>query len=426
MPLILRSVKGSKLSIPEMDGNLTYLASTLSGSVIQVTGSSMSAPNTSITASFFVGNGSQLTSVTASFVTASNVYGPNGANSILSSSYALSASYAMSSSFAVSSSYAVSSSFAVSSSYALSASYVNPLNQNVQITGSLLISTGSFTISTGSLKQSTTAYNVTDVTTGVASDIYFNLKDHDIQFIGANKTFNGRGPTGSLPLLSQNVGRTFQITNTYGSQLHISKSVSDGLSNLKDTSIDVGGVDIPAGETFRFTASPTSTGYWYYENLDIVSSSSYALTSSYVNPLRQDVQITGSLFVSNSIDSSNRVLYNSAGEDIIDWENNTLKSSTANSVAEWGSNIFRPSSDDSINLGDSSNRWRYGYISRGLYVGTNNTESILTGGGLKLPTQSATPTTPINGNGTIAVGKNGGSYFIYVYLDNQWRSASLS
>jgi hypothetical protein len=50
--------------------------------------------------------------LTASFVTASNVYGPYGSNSILS------ASYALSSSFAQSSSYSLSSSFAVTSSYA--------------------------------------------------------------------------------------------------------------------------------------------------------------------------------------------------------------------------------------------------------------------------------------------------------------------
>ena len=105
MPLILRAVKGSKLSILEMDGNLTYLSSTLSGSIIQLTGSSIDASNTSITASTFIGNGSQLTFVTASFVTASNVFGPHGANSILSSSYAISASRAVSSSFALTASW---------------------------------------------------------------------------------------------------------------------------------------------------------------------------------------------------------------------------------------------------------------------------------------------------------------------------------
>ena len=100
MPLILRAAKGSKLTIVEMDGNLTYLASTLSGSIIQVTGSGINASNTPITSSFFVGDGSKLTNVTASFITASNVYGPYGSNSVISASYALSASRAVSSSYA--------------------------------------------------------------------------------------------------------------------------------------------------------------------------------------------------------------------------------------------------------------------------------------------------------------------------------------
>jgi len=65
MALVLRSVKGSKLNIPEMDGNLLYLVSTLSASLIQVTGSSFSAPNTSITGAYFKGNGSALTNVAA-------------------------------------------------------------------------------------------------------------------------------------------------------------------------------------------------------------------------------------------------------------------------------------------------------------------------------------------------------------------------
>ena len=96
MPLILRSVKGSKLNIAEMDGNLLYLVSTLSSSLIQVTGSSFSAPNTSITGAYFTGNGAALTNLTAS-----NVNGPYGANSILSSSYAISASRASTSSYAL-------------------------------------------------------------------------------------------------------------------------------------------------------------------------------------------------------------------------------------------------------------------------------------------------------------------------------------
>ena len=144
MPLILRAVKGSKLTIPEMDGNLTYLSSTLSGSIIQVTGSSISAPSTSITASSFVGSGSRIIGV-------------------ISSSYAATSSYTATSSYSTtlgatlsndstgrlrlsnSAGNGISDVIKLTSSLALTSSYVNPLIQNVQITGSLTV-TGSNTL----------------------------------------------------------------------------------------------------------------------------------------------------------------------------------------------------------------------------------------------------------------------------------------
>lgn len=83
----------------------------------------------------FIGNGSGLTGVTASFLSGS-------VSNATTASLALTASYL--SGTAISSSYAVSSSFANTASYcnvaftsAQTASYVNPLVQNVQLTGSL-------------------------------------------------------------------------------------------------------------------------------------------------------------------------------------------------------------------------------------------------------------------------------------------------
>jgi hypothetical protein len=296
MPLILRAVKGSKLSISEMDGNLTYLSSTLSGSVIQVTGSSIDAPNTSITASAFIGSGS-------------------GIIGVISSSYANSSSWSP-----------------------------TPNLESVLTVGSNLVN--SYTISST---------------------------------------------------------ETLNIQTNFDSQ--IGKIATD-------------------------------TNYVELSAISGSNSSSIKITGN-------NIIITGSLFVSNSINSNNRFLYDSTGidsigwenrvlydsteNDSIDWENRILKGTFANSVIEWTDTNLQPSLDDVINLGDSSNRWRNTYISRGLYVGAVNNESILTGGGLKLPTQSATPVSaPTHGDGTITVGKNAGSYFIYVYLDNQWRSASLS
>lgn len=116
-------------------------------------------PTTAATASYV------LNAVSSSFAqTASYLANGATASAAISASYAVSSSYSITSSYAISSSNAVSSSYAISSSnaisssyaitashaptsltssnavtasYALTASFVNPLNQNVQITGSL-------------------------------------------------------------------------------------------------------------------------------------------------------------------------------------------------------------------------------------------------------------------------------------------------
>jgi hypothetical protein len=80
MALTTLASKGSKLNAVEMDNNLLYLSTTLSASgadgIISVTGSTIQAPNTSITASYFKGDGSKLTNITASYSPAagSNTY----------------------------------------------------------------------------------------------------------------------------------------------------------------------------------------------------------------------------------------------------------------------------------------------------------------------------------------------------------------
>lgn len=108
----------------------------------------------------------QGTAYTASFVTASNVYGPYGVSSVVSSSYAVSSSFAVSSSYALSSSFATSASYALSSSFAVSASWApvqtvstasfitsGSISTTQAITGSLGV-TGSLRV-TGSLTLDT-------------------------------------------------------------------------------------------------------------------------------------------------------------------------------------------------------------------------------------------------------------------------------
>jgi len=76
---------------------------------------------TSFTGSLFGTSSWATYSLTSSFVTASNVFGPFGSNSIISASFAVSSSRSITSSFATTASYvlqAVSSSFATTASYA--------------------------------------------------------------------------------------------------------------------------------------------------------------------------------------------------------------------------------------------------------------------------------------------------------------------
>ena len=85
------------------------------------------------TASYVLG-----TVETASFITASNVWGPYGSSSIESASFAISSSIAQTASFTVSSSYSLTSSYsleAISSSFATTASYVRVAETASYISG---------------------------------------------------------------------------------------------------------------------------------------------------------------------------------------------------------------------------------------------------------------------------------------------------
>lgn len=166
MALILRSVKGSKLTIPEMDGNLEFLYYNMFGDSIYITGSSyvnisssniilngleedpgfthvLTYENTSGKLYYYPSHGINVGTAsiadTASFVTSSNVFGPYGSNSILSSSYALSASFVLSSSNAQTASfYNEIDPIFVNKSASLATTGSNRFNGNQYITGSLI------------------------------------------------------------------------------------------------------------------------------------------------------------------------------------------------------------------------------------------------------------------------------------------------
>jgi hypothetical protein len=115
--LTLRQVKGSALTIAEMDGNFEYFTGSYTNTGI-------------ITAAGFIG------SFTGSIASASY------ATQALSSSYALTATSASYATNATSASYAINATNATNSTNALTSSYINPLEQDIQLTGSLIVDEG--------------------------------------------------------------------------------------------------------------------------------------------------------------------------------------------------------------------------------------------------------------------------------------------
>ena len=219
------TIQGTSLSYAQTDGNFMYLLTNMSGSSIKITGSTGIIGNISVSGNLtlggsFLGTASWAdNTLTASFVTASNVYGPYGASSILSASYALSSSYAYSSSYALSASYVVSASRAISSSYALTSSYSNNingiLNRSARFTDTNTISSGSFT----------------DYGTGQVS-IAASLADSLIYLENIDGSGNGYGLY-SLVLAGTGVyGEAGTGTAVYGSSNSGTGVVADGQNGI--------------------------------------------------------------------------------------------------------------------------------------------------------------------------------------------------
>jgi len=163
--LTLRQVKGSALTIAEMDGNFEYFTGsytntgiiTAAGFIGSFTGSIASASY----ATQALSSSYALTATSASY--AINATNATNALTATSASYAInatnatnaltatSASYAINSTnatnatnalTATSASYAINATNATNSTNALTSSYINPLEQDIQLTGSLIVDEG--------------------------------------------------------------------------------------------------------------------------------------------------------------------------------------------------------------------------------------------------------------------------------------------
>jgi hypothetical protein len=226
----------------------------------------------------FIGNGSGLTGITASFFSGSVL------NST-SASYASTASY-WSGSIA-SSSYAVSSSYAATASYwsgslisAQTASYVNPLVQNVEITGSVSV--------TGSQAVTSTLQVTGKIQSETGVDI---LAPNGISF--KNAPFN----TTALGAVTYNSGIAFYSNGLVTPRMFISESGNIGIAT---TNPALGKLQV-AGNVYAlsFTGSILGTGSYALEAL----SASYATTSisaSFANTSSHALQVLSASFASTA------------------------------------------------------------------------------------------------------------------------------
>ena len=280
----------------------------ISGSLI-VTGSVSATQG--FTGSLFGTSSWATNSITSSYITSSNVYGPFGANSVVSSSYALTSSFAISSSRAVTSSFAISASNAIN---AVTASYLEgyispfPFTGSAQITGSLGI-TGSLTV------QNTAAQIVLRNPGSGASG--------QVGILAIDGTFTGK--TAGTPVFTMNVldsGESVRGGIVYTKASNSATNTSFNYNSSANTAIYISGSgNVGIGTTApnsaslhvsgnvwanSFTGSLFGTASWAisasWAPSQTIDTSSLATTGS--NTFIGNQVISGSLNVSGSITGS--------------------------------------------------------------------------------------------------------------------------
>jgi hypothetical protein len=275
------------------------------------------ALNVPETASFAISSSYALT---ASY--ALNV--PETASFAISSSYAISASYAVSSSNAISASYALSGSNSISASYALTASFVNPLRQNVQITGSLFISGSQNIIGSGS-----DVFSV-DGTSGRL----FEIDDTLSGSLFSVNTVSG------LPIIEAFSDNTVRI-GQYGTRaLYVSQSaVGIGKENALNGKLDVSGSTFMTGSlnvSQGITGSLFGTASWA-QNAQTASfvlnavSASFAATASSAD----------NFFIRQNLTASNALISGTITAQTL-----VVQTVTSSVIYSSGSNVFGDSLSD--------------------------------------------------------------------------------
>jgi hypothetical protein len=273
---------------------------TITGS-LNITGSEVIKGNIIISGSSFVIGSSYLTgstNISGSLNITGSITGSQGVINQLTASYAITASYWSGSvGLATTASYvlnAVSSSYASSSQNALTASFVNPLRQNVQITGSLFIS--SSTIALNIFGSGSSVFSV-DGTSG-------RLFSVDDSFSGSLFSVN---TAAGLPVIEAFSNNTIRMGQFGQKGLFVSGSrVGIGKEIPLNASLDISGSIIATGSisaTLGFTGS-------------LFGTASFAITASYIAGLNLSQIATGSITASVSVNATDLFLIKSGSNSL--------------------------------------------------------------------------------------------------------------
>lgn len=324
-------------------------AITSSYSQFAVTASYAENFNPFATASYALTASFALTSISASYaLSSSHAEGATTASHALSAvsasfaSTSVSASYALSSSQAVSASYATTSSHAVntvSASFATTASYVNPLVQNVSITGNLSVR------GTASVDVLITTYESSSIIYSSGSTKFGDSLDDFHEFTGSllvtGSSHSIIGPTTINSLTGSLFGTASWASNAVQAKSS-SYAVSSSLVYLSNQSTD--NVDYPLifkGDTatldnYRSLAADTSGPYYNPSKNTLGSVSGLIVSaSSFSGPL------TGSLLGTASY-ADNAKIFPFTGSAIISGSLTVEGNVTVNSAAtiDFNANVF--------------------------------------------------------------------------------------
>jgi hypothetical protein len=273
--------------VPYLDGDLSYVPST---NQLNVGG---------ITSSLF-GTSSWATS----------------ASQALTASFLPIGTYNITSSWAISASQAISSSRAISSSFASTASFINPLNQNVQITGSLIVSGSGATIELygdklilgavggsegGEILLSKPLISSSLTGSGITVDSYQN----QLRFF--EQGGNARGAYLDITTLGNGVGTNLQKSNNYFYDAYLINAQTTAAG--ADTTINNISLVTKANEawSFEFTTVGQCSGTGgvrftvIYSAVPVSSSVSYWGNSTQVGNMTSATSVTTTPAQSNTM-----------------------------------------------------------------------------------------------------------------------------